>query len=228
MDGRKSLSPLNPMPPFAVALFLVILGVEVMFTLGARGLVGGPDAVGWRSAAIQDYGFNSAIMAWMIEHRAWPVAHLRRFVTYAFVHGSFTHALFAGVLLLAMGKFLSAVFRHWAVLVLFLVSTIMGAVVYGLVIEGQPWLIGAFPGVYGLIGGFTYVMWLRLGQLGTNQARAFTLIGVLMGLQLVFGLFFGGNGTWVADVAGFGAGFLASFVLSPGGFAKLRARIRHD
>ncbi|SEM13204.1 Rhomboid family protein [Roseovarius azorensis] len=228
MDGRESLSPLNPVPPFAVALFLVILGVEVMFTLGARGLAGGPDAVGWRSAAIQDYGFNSAIMAWMIENRAWPVEHLRRFVSYAFVHGSFTHALFAGALLLAMGKFLSAVFRHWAVLALFLISTVAGAVVYGLVIEGQPWLIGAFPGVYGLIGGFTYVMWLRLGQLGTNQARAFTLIGVLMGLQLVFGLFFGGNGTWVADVAGFAAGFLASFVLSPGGFAKLRARIRHD
>ena len=228
MHGRESLSPLNPMPPFAVALFLVILGVEVMFTLGARGLVGDPDAVGWRSVAIQDYGFNSAILGWMIENRAWPVEHLRRLVTYAFVHGSFPHALFAGVLLLAMSKFLSAVFRHWAVLALFLVSTVAGAAVYGLLIEAQSWLIGAFPGAYGLIGGFTYVMWLRLGQLGTNQARAFTLIGVLMGLQLVFGLFFGSNGTWVADVAGFASGFLASFVLSPGGFAKLRARIRHD
>jgi membrane associated rhomboid family serine protease len=71
-------------------------------------------------------------------------------------------------------------------------------------------------------------MWLRLGQLGSNQARAFTLIGVLMGLQLIFGLIFGANATWVADVSGFVVGFLASFVLSPGGFAKLRARIRHD
>lgn len=228
MDDRDRQSPLNPLPPFAIALVLVILGVEAMFSLGARGLVGGPDAVGWRSAAIQDYGFNSAILAWMIENRAWPGEHLRRFVTYAFVHGSFTHALFSGVLLLAMAKFLSAVFRHWAILVLFLISTVMGAVVFGLVVKDQPWLIGAFPGVYGLIGGFTYVMWLRLGQLGTNQARAFTLIGVLVGLQLVFGLFLGGNVTWLADVAGFATGFLASFVLSPGGFAKLRARIRHD
>jgi len=228
MDGHERQSPLNPLPPFAVALFLVILGVEAMFSLGARGLVGGPEAVGWRSAAIQDYGFNSAIMAWMIENRTLPIEHLRRFVSYAFVHGSFTHALFGGVLLLAMAKFLSAVFRHWAILVLFVVSTVMGAVIFGLVIKDQPWLIGTFPGVYGLIGGFTYVMWLRLGQLGTNQARAFTLIGVLMGLQLVFGLLFGGNGTWVADVAGFATGFLASFVLSPGGFAKLRVRIRHD
>jgi membrane associated rhomboid family serine protease len=71
-------------------------------------------------------------------------------------------------------------------------------------------------------------MWLRLGQLGANQARAFTLIGVLMGLQLVFGLLFGAAPTWVADVAGFVAGFAASVPLSPGGWARLRARLRHE
>lgn len=228
MSDQRPPAPVNPLPPFVIALFLVIIGVEVAFTLGARGLIGGPDAVGWRSAAIQDYGFNGDIMAWMLENGVWPIEHLRRFVTYAFVHGSFTHALFAGVLLLAMGKFVSDVFRHWAVLVLFLVSTVMGAMVYGLVLRQSPWLIGAFPGVYGLIGGFTYIMWLRLGQMGTNQARAFTLIGVLMGLQLVFGLLFGGNATWVADVSGFATGFLASFVLSPGGWSRLRAKLRHD
>ncbi|KJS40929.1 MULTISPECIES: rhomboid family intramembrane serine protease [unclassified Roseovarius] len=228
MSDQRPPAPVNPLPPFVIALFLVIVGVEAAFTLGARGLIGGPDAVGWRSAAIQDYGFNGEIMAWMLENRTWPMEHLRRFVTYAFVHGSFTHALFAGVLLLAMGKFVSDVFRHWAVLVLFLVSTVAGALVYGLVVRDSPWLIGAFPGVYGLIGGFTYIMWLRLGQMGTNQARAFTLIGVLMGLQLVFGLLFGGSATWVADVSGFATGFLASFVLSPGGWSRVRAKLRHD
>ncbi|WP_297771505.1 rhomboid family intramembrane serine protease [uncultured Roseovarius sp.] len=228
MSDHQRPAPVNPLPPFVIALFLVIIGVEAMFTLGARGLVGGPEAVGWRSLAIQDYAFNGDIMTWMLENRSWPIEHLRRFVTYAFVHGSFTHALFAGVLLLAMGKFVSEVFRHWAVLVLFLISTIVGAAVYGVIVTQQPWLIGAFPGVYGLIGGFTYIMWLRLGQLGTNQARAFTLIGVLMGLQLVFGLLFGSNATWVADVSGFVTGFLASFVLSPGGWSRLRARLRHD
>ena len=111
---------------------------------------------------------------------------------------------------------------------LFLVSTVAGAAIFGLVAPGGTWLIGAFPGVYGLIGGFTYIMWLRLGQMGSNQTRAFTLIGVLMGLQLVFGLLFGGNATWIADVSGFATGFLASFVLSPGGWSRLRSKLRHD
>jgi membrane associated rhomboid family serine protease len=225
---RDDPSPLNPVPPFALVLFLVIIGVEAAFTLGARGLMGGPGAVGWRAGAIEDYGFHGQILRWMIETGQYPIEHLRRLVTYAFVHGSFTHALFAGVLILAMGKFLAEVFRHWAVLALFAVSTVAGALVYALLPGPQPWLIGAFPGVYGLIGGFTYVLWLRLGQVGANQARAFTLIGVLMGLQLVFALLFGAAPTWIADVAGFVAGFAASVPLSPGGWARLRARLRHE
>ena len=151
-----------------------------------------------------------------------------RFVTYPFVHGSFTQALFGGAMVLALGKFVGEVFSGWALLVLFVVSCVTGALVYGVVSPREAYLYGAFPGVYGLIGGFTYLMWLKLGQMGERQYRAFTLIGFLLVIQLVFGLLFGGNGWWIADLGGFGAGFLISFVLSPGGFAKLRARIRHD
>ena len=111
---------------------------------------------------------------------------------------------------------------------LFFFSCIIGALFYGLVAPGQPYLYGAFPGVYGLIGGFTYLMWLKLGEMGERQYRAFTLIGFLLAIQLVFGVLFGGNGWWLADLAGFSGGFVVSFVLSPGGFAKLRSKIRHD
>jgi len=228
MSDPVNESPVNPVPPVVVALFLMIVGVEAMFSLGARGLIGGPEAVGWRSAAIEDYGFNGDIMAWMLQNQIFPAEHMRRFLSYAFIHSSFTHALFSGVLLLAMGKFVGEVFRQWAVLVLFVLCSVVGAAVYGLFVTDQPWLIGAFPGVYGLIGGFTYLMWLRLGQLGARQSRAFSLIGILMLLQLTFALVFGGSSTWIADVSGFGTGFLASFFLSPGGWSKIRARIRHE
>jgi len=221
-------SPLNPIPPVVLVLFLVIVGIEAAFSLGARGIIGGADAVGWRSAAIQDYGVHGQILRWMVETGQFPPEHLRRLVAYAFVHGSFTHALFAAVLLLALGKFLGEVFRHWAVLAIFVTATVGGALVYGLVPGDRPWLIGAFPGVYGMIGGFTYVMWLRLGQMGANQARAFTLIGVLMALQLVFALLFGGSSTWIADVAGFVAGFAVAIPLSPGGLTRLRTRLHRD
>ena len=228
MSSPANHAPVNPLPPVVVALFLVIIGVEAMFFLGSQGLIGGPTAVGWRTAAIQDYGFNADVLRWMLQNNVWPLEHLQRFVTFPFIHGSFTHALFAGVMLLALGKFVGEVFAQWAVIALFLLSGIAGAVVFTLFAAAQPWIIGAFPGVYGLIGGFTYLMWLKLGQMGEQQYRAFTLIGILMLLQLIFGLLFGANSTWIADVAGFGAGFILSIFLAPGGWRRIHQRIRRN
>lgn len=225
---QRDPSPVNPLPPAMIILFLAIMAVEVIFMMGARGWIGGPGAIGWRNNAIQSHGFNSDVMGWMLEHGRYPAEHMLRFLSYPFIHGDFTHALFAGAMALALGKFVGEVFSQAATLALFVISCVGGAIVFGLLEPPQPWLVGAFPGVYGLIGGFTYLMWLKLGQMGAQQYRAFMLIGVLLMIQLVFGLIFGSNSTWIADIAGFGVGFLASFILSPGGFARLRAKLRHD
>lgn len=220
--------PVNPLPPVVAALFIVIVGIEAAFSLGARDLVGGPGAVGWRIDALERFAFSARIFDWMIETGQWPAQHLIRFVSYPFVHGNFTHALFAGVMLLAMGKMVGEALGQLAVLAVFVVSSIAGALAYGLILDTGLPLFGAFPAVYGLIGGFTYLLWLRLGQLGEQQVRAFTLIGFLLGIQLLFGLFVGGSKDWVADLGGFGAGFLLTILLVPGGWARLLARLRRE
>ena len=218
--------PLNPLPPVVIALFLVIVGLEVAFNLGARGLVGGPQAVGWRLGTLERFAFSAEIFDWMRESGRWPFEHVMRFVSYPFVHASFTHALFAGVMLLALGKMVGEAMGSFAVLLIFFVSAAGGALVYALTVGGSTPLIGAFPAVYGLIGGFTYLLWLRLGQLGEKQVRAFTLIGFLLAIQLIFGLLFGANAEWVADLAGFAIGFVMSTILVPGGWARLVDRLR--
>lgn len=218
--------PLNPLPPVVIALFLVIVGIEAAVGLGARGLIGGADAVGWRIGLLERYAFSSEIFAWMRETGRWPPEHVLRLFSYPFVHASFTHALFAGVMLLALGKMVGEVMGSLAVLTIFFLSAAGGAVVYAVTIGGAMPLIGAFPAVYGLIGGFTYLLWLRLGQLGERQVRAFTLIGFLLMIQLIFGLLFGSNAEWVADIAGFAIGFSLSVVLVPGGWSRLVSRIR--
>jgi len=227
MSSPETQNPVNPLPPVVVALFLVIILIEAAFSLGTRGLIGGPGAVGWRAGAMQEYGFNAEIFRWMVDNQSFPGEHMMRFVTYPFVHGSFTHAVFSGAMLLALGKFVGERFHGGAVFAVFAGSCIAGALAYGLFRPSQPWLIGCFPGVYGLIGAFTYLLWLKLGQVGAQQARAFSLIGFLMGIQLIFGLLFGANSQWLADVAGFGFGFGISFFVSPGGWSKIRAKIRH-
>jgi membrane associated rhomboid family serine protease len=162
----------------------------------------------------------------MIEQGIYPPDQLVRIVTYPLVHANFTHALFVVVILLAIGKMVGEVFRWWAVLVVFFGAAIAGALAYTMVPGLIAPLIGGYPPVYGLIGGFTFLLWVNLAAVGANRYRAFTLIGVLLGLQLLFGLVFGGGWQWVADLAGFAAGFVLSFIVSPGGWARVREKLR--
>ena len=217
--------PLNPLPPVVWALTLPLIAMEVVLGLEKAGLVGGA-AVGWRQDAVQRFGFSPELMRAMIEAGQYPLAALARLVTYPLVHLDFTHALFAIVILLALGKMVGEVFRWWSVLVVFFGATVAGALAY----TALPWsagaLVGAYPGDYGLIGAFTFILWVRQVRSGGNQLRAFQMIGVLMGFQLLFGLMFGGGWIWVAELAGFAAGFALSFLVSPGGVQRLRDRMR--
>lgn len=216
--------PLNPLPPVVWALALPMIALEIVLQIGAAGIAGGPDAVGWRLEAITKVAFIPDLWREMWTLGQFPPEHMLRFVAYPFVHGNMTHAAFAVVILLALGKFTGEVLRFWAVLVVFFGAAIAGALAYGLVATRVP-LIGAYPGDYGLVGAFTYLMWLRLAGSG-REYRAFSMIGLLLVAQLVFGVLFGGGLDWVADLAGFAAGFVLTILVVPGGIPRLMDRLR--
>lgn len=228
MHNPHDPPPVNPLPPVVWILFAAIAVPEALFSLGAAGWVGGPGAVGWRLAAIETYGFSGDIFDWMLSNGRYPIELLQRLVTYSFVHGAFTSALFAVVLMLALGKLVGEAMGQVAVLVLYFGGSIFGAAVYGLLLNDPAWLVGGFPAVYGLIGGYSFLMWQRLADTGQQQLRAFALIAMLMGIQLVFGVFFGPTTQWVADLAGFVFGFVASVLLVPGGLARVLHHLRRD
>lgn len=227
MSSEDHTQPLfNALPPVVAALALAILAVELLLSAGARGYIGGAEAVGWRLEAIREFAFFSQVLDFVIERRDWASPELVRFVTYPFIHLSFTHVIFVIVFLLALGKLVGEVFGNLSVLVVFFASAIFGALIYaGLTGDSRP-LVGGYPGVYGLIGSYTFLLWIRYGITGEGQYRAFTLIGFLMGLQLFFGVIFGSNNDWVAEIAGFLMGFAISPVLAPGGFRRILDRLR--
>ncbi|MBN2629350.1 MAG: rhomboid family intramembrane serine protease [Rhodobacteraceae bacterium] len=226
MDDRNA-PPLNPLPLVVWALALPMIAMEVVLSLAERGLVGGATGVGWRLQALERFAFSPDLMRYFLETGQYPLNGLHRLISYPLVHGGVTHALFAVVILLALGKMVGEVFRWWAVLLVFFAAAAMGALVYTLVLPGvRAPLVGAYPAVYGLIGGFTFLLWVNLAAVGANKFRAFTMIGFLLGVQLVFGLLFGGGYEWVADLTGFATGFLLSFVVSPGGFARVLQKVR--
>lgn len=226
MQDGYNQSPLNPVPPVVWLVLLPILAMEIVLSAGSLGLAGGPEAIGWRNEAVQRFALSPVLLDQMIEAGRWNWDYAMRFVTYGFVHVNITHALFVSVFTLALGKMVAEVFRPWAFLVIFLGSGIMGALVFSLVPGITSGLIGGYPAAYGLIGAFTFVIWARLGAENANRARAFSLIGMLMGLQLVFGLLFGGGPDWIAELAGFATGFGLSFIVVPGGPSQLLVRLR--
>jgi membrane associated rhomboid family serine protease len=224
-DGFDT-SPLNPIAPVVWLLVLPIAAMEIVLSLAGAGLAGGAGGIGWRSDAIQRFALSPRMLDVMIETGRWEPDFLMRFLAYPVVHGSFMHALFATVFLLALGKMVSEVFSPLSVLAVFFVSGVIGAVVYSLVPGVEAALLGAYPPVYGLIGAFTFILWARLGAVQAHRYRAFTLIGFLLGVQLVFGLIFGGGPEWIADVTSFAVGFGLSFLVGPGGPARMLRAIR--
>ncbi|MGB3243959.1 MAG: rhomboid family intramembrane serine protease [Sulfitobacter sp.] len=218
--------PVNPLPPAVIALFVVIAGIEAVLTLAEAGMIGGREAIGWRLALIRDYGFSGDIFDWMMANGVWPLQEVIRFITFPFLNLGFTHGLFAVVLLLALGKMVAEVMGQVAFLLVFFVSGIGGALIYALLLNDPVWLVGAYPNVYGLIGAYSFVLWRKLGVDGGPQYRAFSLIAMLMAIQLIWGVFFNSGTMWVAELAGFFVGFALSFLLAPGEWAKVRSLIR--
>jgi membrane associated rhomboid family serine protease len=219
-------SPLNVLPPVVWVLALPMIAMEIVLSLAAAGMIGGPAGAGWRLMALERFGYFPDVFRQMLAQQTFPPQHLARFVTYPFVHVSVTHAVFVVVILLALGKFTGEVFRWWAILVVFFGSGIGAALVYTAVPGMTTPLIGGYPATYGMIGAFTFLLWVRLTRIGDSGLGAFTLIGFLMATQLLFGLLFGGGFEWIADLAGFAVGFLLSFLVSPGGWARVMARVR--
>lgn len=226
MRAPHQESPLNPVPPVVWLLLMPLVAVEAAVSLGASGLAGGGAGMGWRLEALERFSFAPQILQAMIAQGRFPPEHLARLVTYPFVHASFTQTLFVGVFLLALGKMVAEVFRPLAVIAIFFGAAIAGALAYTLLPWSLPPLFGGYPAVYGLIGAFTFILWARLGAVQANRYRAFTLIGILLAMQLVFGLIFGGSWIWVAEVAGFATGFLLSFLVAPGGPGRVLALLR--
>lgn len=218
--------PVNPLPPAVVVLFVAIAGIEGVLSLAEAGMIGGREAIGWRLGLIREYAFSGDIFDWMVANGQWPLEHVQRFVTYPFLNHGFTHALFAMVLLLALGKMVAETMGQITFLAIFFVSGIGGALVYALLLNDPYPLVGAYPSTYGLIGGYSFVMWRVLGAEGDPQVRAFSLIALLMGIQLLWGVFFNTGTQWVAELAGFFVGFGLSFLVAPGEWAKVRSRLR--
>ncbi len=226
MTSDPDAAPINPLPPAVIILALIIVAVELVFQAATQGFLGGAQGVGWRLRGVENYGFTPVIFDQMVETGRWSLAGLSRLLTYPFIHFGFTHLVMVLVFLLALGKMVGEVFGSRAVFVIFFGSAVVGALVLTLLTNSERPLVGGYPAVYGLVGGYTYILRAKLAAEGGPQSQAFVLIGFLLFIQLVFGLLYGSGPDWIAEIAGFAAGFGLSHLVRPGGWRHMLARFR--
>lgn len=228
MDPRPQ-SPFNALPPVIVAMAVIIIGIEVMFQLGEAGIIGGRDAVGWRLTAIRDWAVIDPVFQWMLANGQFPPGEVARVFTYPLLHGSFTHAAFVAVFILALGNVTAPVYPTWRLPVVFVLASVAGALAYIALFSTDRPLFGGYPGAYGFIGVFTYLT--KRGLTRADPSRAFLFIGFLLAIQPIFGVASGAGLSWLpdwtADLTGFAAGYGVAIVLFPGGLNRLRDRARH-
>ncbi|MGB3553698.1 MAG: rhomboid family intramembrane serine protease [Jannaschia sp.] len=229
MHDPRNQSPFNALPPMVVALAAVIAGIELLFQAGEAGFLGGRGAVGWRLTAIRDWAVIDPVFAWMLANREVLPGEVLRLLTYPLIHGGFTHAAFVAVFVLALGNVTAPFYHSWRMPVLFWGASVAGALAYMILFSTDRPLFGGYPGAYGLIGAFTYLT--TQGLTRGDPQRAFLLIGFLLAIQPVFGLASGAGLSWVpdwtADVAGFAGGYGLAILLLPGGWERLRDRMRN-
>lgn len=220
-----NLSPINPLPWPVWALILAIAGGEALLWLGGAGLVGGPEALGWRVEAIRHLAVSAALQDWMIETGRAPWRHLLRYLAFGLVHGGPLHALFVIVLLAALGKYLGEAMGWPRLLALMILPPAAGALVFGLALGGaeQGWLFGGMAMVFGLVGALTFWRW-REARDAAGRRRAFAIIGALVLARLGFGLLAETGQGWIAEIAACAAGFALAALLAPGALARLRRR----
>ncbi|MBL1435480.1 MAG: rhomboid family intramembrane serine protease [Rhodobacteraceae bacterium] len=219
----KKQTPFNPISPIVVVLVVTMIAVELVFQAAEHRLIGGPAAEGWRVEMMRFFGFHKAVfdhilMGGELEPKViWP------FLSYLFIHKSFMHMLIASALILAMGKLISDMFSGLAVVVLFVVCGLAGALAFGLFSkEGGFPLVGAYPVFYGFIGTYT---WIRIFELRAQKLSilpAFSAIGMFLVFRGGLSLYAGVSNDWMADLTGLITGFLLAYILAPDGKDRIK------
>ena len=218
----SSQSPVNPLPPVIVALGGAIALVEAVLQLGRAGLIGGPQAVGWRVQLMQTLGFSDRVFDHMVAMRTPRLDGIWTFFTYPLVSAAPVPLLISLAILLGVGNRVARSFSWWAILAAFFGSAAVAALFFGVVTSDGPVLAGAFPPAFGLIGLLTWLLWRDAVELGESRWPAFSMIAFLAVFQTAWLVVLGRQTGIFTELVGFAAGFAMAFVLAPDSGARMR------
>lgn len=184
--------------------------IEVILSCGDFGILGSPRL---RAIAYEFGGFWPGLLRnWQPNFALQPYA---MFVSYAFLHGGLIHLIVNMATLWSLGKSVLDRVGPVGFTLLYLLSTLGGAVVFGVLASDLRPMVGASGALFGLAGGvlaWAYVdrFTFREGLWPVAQAALLLLV-----LNVVMWWAMDGQLAWQTHLGGFIAGWIAALLIDP-------------
>ncbi|MFX0541865.1 rhomboid family intramembrane serine protease [Roseovarius sp. S4756] len=192
-------------PGFLWILVGVMAAIELVISLSASGLLGSQN-LRWPAFALG--AFWQPLVSGAMSP-VYPGQTALMFITYAFLHGGFAHLAMNGVVLLSLGKYVSAHIGPARTLLALFVSAVSGAACFGLLSTSAAPMIGASGAVFGLIGVWQAADYrMRRRSRLPLQPLVVGILGLVVANIALFVVFSGGL-AWQAHLGGWIAGWLA-------------------
>lgn len=192
---------LNNLPPVTGRLVLLFVVIHAGLALLVPS---------WYEPAVETFGFIPARYTGGMPFQAWALAAP---LTYAFLHGSWTHLAMNGVMTVALGAGAERLLGGRRMLALFALCSLAGALCHFIVspFSAAP-MIGASAGISGLFAAlFSLMQGGPDGRRGAGGRQLMPFIVLWVIISLAFGLTGGPGGesiAWAAHIGGFLAGFV--------------------
>lgn len=192
-------------PGFLWCLVGIMTVIELVLSLSDVGVFGGQ---GLRWPAFVLGAFWQPVFAGAVPP-VYPGQAAVMFVSHAFLHGGLAHLAMNSVVLLSLGKFVSAhVGAARTLLVLFL-SAVAGGACFGLLSSSPAPMIGASGAVFGLIGLWQAMDYRMRRRAGLSLQPIFTAMLGLVAANIALFVILSGGLAWEAHLGGWIAGWLA-------------------
>lgn len=193
-----------------VCLILLFTVIEALLLLGDLGVLG---ALRLRQL-VYDYGafWPGLLSGWKPNYAAQPGA---MFVTYGLLHGGVTHLLVNMITLWSLGRIVIERVGTRGFLIVYLGAQFGGAVVFAMLAQPFPPMVGASGALFGLAGGL--LAWNYVDRF-TYRERLWPVANSafwLVVLNLVLWWAMDGQLAWETHLGGFIAGWVMALLVDP-------------
>ncbi len=192
-------------PGFLWCLVGIMTAIELVLSLSAFGIFGG-QSLRWSTFALG--AFWQPVLAGAVP----PVYSGQiavMFISHAFLHGGLVHLAMNSVVLLSLGKFVSAHVGAARTLLVLLLSAVAGAACFGLLSSSPAPMIGASGAVFGLIGLWQAMDYRICRQAGLPLQPIVMAILGLIAANIALFVILGGGLAWQAHLGGWIVGWLS-------------------